>query len=104
MTLSFTTPHRFIPTHHKADPRPSTFDRKDGDHDSSWWRITARSKISRHRRSSKTTRSTTLNQQLDTWTNSFTDSYALEIKDPELAQVVQRVEAGELTIDHLHLE
>ena len=30
--------------------------------------------------------------------------YALEIKDPDLAQVIQRVETGERTIDHLHLE
>ena len=29
--------------------------------------------------------------------------YALEIKDPHLAQVVRRVEAGEMTIDHVHL-
>jgi hypothetical protein len=27
--------------------------------------------------------------------------YALEIKDPELAQLVRRVEAGEMTIDRL---
>jgi hypothetical protein len=31
MTLSFTTPRRFIPTHHEASPRPSTFYRKDED-------------------------------------------------------------------------
>jgi len=30
--------------------------------------------------------------------------YALEIKDPHLAQVVRRVEAGEMTIDYLYLE
>ena len=30
--------------------------------------------------------------------------YALEINDPDLAQVVQRVETGEMTIDHIHLE
>ena len=30
--------------------------------------------------------------------------YALEIKDPYLAQVVRRVEAGETTIDHVQLE
>ena len=30
--------------------------------------------------------------------------YALEIKDPHLAQVVRRVEAGEMTIDHVQLE
>ena len=30
--------------------------------------------------------------------------YALEIRDPYLAQVVRRVEAGELTIDGLYLE
>jgi hypothetical protein len=31
-------------------------------------------------------------------------AYALEIKDPYLAQVVRRVEAGEMTIEHLHRE
>lgn len=30
--------------------------------------------------------------------------YALEIKDPYLRQVMRRVEAGEMTIDHVHLE
>ena len=30
--------------------------------------------------------------------------YALEIKDPDLGQLVHRVEAGEMTIDHVHLE
>ena len=30
--------------------------------------------------------------------------YALEIKDPDLGQVVRRVEAGEMTIDHIHLK
>jgi hypothetical protein len=30
--------------------------------------------------------------------------YALEIRDPHLAEVVRRVEAGEMTIEHLHLE
>ena len=30
--------------------------------------------------------------------------YALQIKDPQLAQVVRRVESGETTIDHLHAE
>ena len=30
--------------------------------------------------------------------------YALEIKDPYLAQVVRRVEAGEMTIDYLVIE
>lgn len=30
--------------------------------------------------------------------------YALETKDPDLGQVVQRVETGETTIDHIHLE
>jgi hypothetical protein len=30
--------------------------------------------------------------------------YALEIKDPYLAQIVRRVEAGEMTIDHVQLE
>ena len=31
-------------------------------------------------------------------------SYALEIKDPYLGQLVRRVEAAEVTIDHVHLE
>jgi hypothetical protein len=30
--------------------------------------------------------------------------YAMEIKDPYLGQLVRRVEAGEVTIDHVHLE
>jgi hypothetical protein len=30
--------------------------------------------------------------------------YALERKDPHLGQLVRRVEAGETTIDRLHLE
>ena len=30
--------------------------------------------------------------------------YALQIKDPHLAQVVRRVESGEMNIDHLHAE
>jgi hypothetical protein len=30
--------------------------------------------------------------------------YALEIRDPYLAQVVRRVEAGEMTIERLHVE
>jgi hypothetical protein len=30
--------------------------------------------------------------------------YALEIKDPTLAQVVRRVESGEMTIEHVQLE
>ena len=30
--------------------------------------------------------------------------YALEIEDPYLGQLVRRVEAGEVTIDHVHLE
>jgi hypothetical protein len=30
--------------------------------------------------------------------------YGLEIKDPDLAQIVNRIEAGETRIDHIHLE
>jgi hypothetical protein len=30
--------------------------------------------------------------------------YALEIKDPHLAQVLHRVERGEMTIEHLYVE
>jgi len=30
--------------------------------------------------------------------------YGLEIKDPYLEQVVNRVEAGEMSIDHIHFD
>jgi hypothetical protein len=30
--------------------------------------------------------------------------YGLEIKDPDLVQIVNRIEAGETRIDHIHLE
>ena len=30
--------------------------------------------------------------------------YALKIEDPDLVQLVHRVEAGEMTIDHVQLE
>ena len=30
--------------------------------------------------------------------------YALEIKDPDLVQLVRRIEAGEMNIEHVHLE
>ena len=30
--------------------------------------------------------------------------YGLQIKDPYLEQVVNRIEAGEMRIDHLHLD
>jgi hypothetical protein len=30
--------------------------------------------------------------------------YGLELKDPDLEQVVNRLEAGETRIDHIHLE
>jgi hypothetical protein len=30
--------------------------------------------------------------------------YGLEIKDPSLEQIVNRIEAGEMRIDHIHLE
>ena len=30
--------------------------------------------------------------------------YALDIKDPSLDQIVNRIEAGETRIDHIHLD
>jgi len=30
--------------------------------------------------------------------------YGLELKDPDLEQIVNRIEAGETRIDHIHLE
>ena len=41
-----------------------------------------------------------INSSIPTQTRSLI-RYALEIKDPDLVQLVQRVEAGEMTIDHL---
>ena len=43
------------------------------------------------------------NSSIPTQTRSLI-RYALEIKDPYLAQVVRRVEEGETTIDHVQLE
>ena len=43
------------------------------------------------------------NSSIPTQTRSLI-RYALEIKDPYLAQVVRRVEAGETIIDHVQLE
>ena len=45
-------------------------------------------------------RSLATNSSIPSQTRSLI-RYALEIKDPELTQLVRRVEAGELTIDHL---
>ena len=43
------------------------------------------------------------NRSIPTQTRSLI-RYALEIKDPDLGQLVRRVEAGEMTIERLHLE
>ena len=43
------------------------------------------------------------NSSIPTQTRSLI-RYALEIKDPDLVQLVHRVEAGEMTIEHIHLE
>ena len=45
----------------------------------------------------------TTNGSIPTPTRSLI-RYALEIKDSYLGQLVRRVEAGEMTIDHVHLE
>ena len=43
------------------------------------------------------------NSSIPTQTRSLI-RYALEIKDPYLGQVVRRVDAGEITIEHVQLE
>lgn len=43
------------------------------------------------------------NSSIPTQTRSLI-RYALEIKDPDLGQLVRRVEAGETNIERLHLE
>jgi hypothetical protein len=52
----------------------------------------------------KPTCSVANNEQFNTKTNPSLIRYALEIKDQHLAQVVRRVEAGEMIIDHLYVE
>ena len=48
-------------------------------------------------------RKLTTDSRVDPRTRSLI-RYGLEIKDPDLEQIVNRVEAGEMRIDHLHLE
>ena len=48
-------------------------------------------------------RQLTTDSRVDPRTRSLI-RYGLEIKDPDLEQVVNRVEAGEMSIDHIRLE
>lgn len=48
-------------------------------------------------------RKLTTDSKVDLRTRSLI-RYGLQIKDPYLEQVVNRVEAGEMRIDHIHLE
>jgi len=48
-------------------------------------------------------RKLTTDSRVDPRTRSLI-RYGLEIKDPYLEQIVNRVEAGETRIDHIHLE
>ena len=48
-------------------------------------------------------RKLTTDSRVDPRTRSLI-RYGLEIKDPYLEQIVNRVEAGEMSIDHIHLE
>jgi hypothetical protein len=48
-------------------------------------------------------RKLTTDSRVDPRTRSLI-RYGLEIKDPDLEQIVNRVEAGEMRIDHIHLE
>jgi hypothetical protein len=47
-------------------------------------------------------RKLTTDSRVDPKTRSLI-RYGLEIKDPDLEQIVNRVEAGETTIDHIHV-
>ena len=48
-------------------------------------------------------RKLTTDSRVDPRTRSLI-RYGLQIKDPYLEQVVNRVEAGEMRIDHIHLD
>ena len=48
-------------------------------------------------------RKLTTDSRVDPRTRSLI-RYGLELKDPDLEQVVNRLEAGETRIDHIHLE
>ena len=48
-------------------------------------------------------RKLTTDSKVDPRTRSLI-RYGLELKDPDLEQIVNRVEAGEMRIDHIHLE
>ena len=48
-------------------------------------------------------RQLTTDSRVDPRTRSLI-RYGLEIKDPDLEQVVNRVEAGEMSIDHIHFD
>jgi hypothetical protein len=84
---------------HKPDPRPSTFQER--------MKIMARhsNKTSQVIDASLKRRARLLitNSSIPKQTRSLI-RYALEIKDPDLAQVVRRIEGGEMTIEHLHVE
>src|SRR5215218_5547826 len=103
MTLSFTTPRRFIPTHHKADPRPSTFLERMTimtTHSSATVRqqtphVTQPSRTNTIVNALKRRAQAVLNDKtIDPQTRAII-RYALEINDPWLARLVRRADAGE---------
>jgi hypothetical protein len=86
---------------HNIDPRSSTLHRKDKDHDK-------HGSASPRKQESRTldanlkrrARKLATDSRVDPRTRSLI-RYGLEIKDQYLEQVVKRVEAGEMSIDHL---
>src|ERR1044072_1946421 len=107
MTLSFTTPRRFIPTRHEADPKPSTFEterltimstnssvstREETPHETETTQISTTDVL--RRRAQALINDASIDPQ---WRNIV--RYALEINDPLLPDLMRRAAAGESLID-----
>jgi hypothetical protein len=111
MTLSFTTPRRFIPTHHKPalDPQPSLERMKIMSQD------TSASVREQTPHTINSTQNQTISDALKRRAQSVINNksidaearavicYCLEINDPWLAELVRRTDAGESIIDDLNV-
>jgi len=102
MTLSFTTPRRFIPTHHKIDPRPSTFQERMKimvNHSN----VSVREQTPHLSAVIKRRAQSLINDKTIDGPSRAIIRYGLEINDPWLPELVRRVDAGETIVDNLHV-
>ena len=107
MTLSFTTPRRFIPTHHEASPRTSTLVERMKLMTSN----TSASVRVETPHGNRTTRTNTIMNALKRRAQAVLNDtsidpqnraiirYALETNDPWLAELVRRADAGEDVVE-----